>query len=297
MDFQSWIGESTPLQKRIITTDQIVLFAQGFPEEFRPDARSIPLTFPMIWWQQVHLPWMDLPGRIMIHGQQSFTYERKLKYDAELFYRIELANVRETTGSLGNIHLLDCTMTVTDVLKQPVLVANTTLILLEPPAVQPLFSELEPVYPQYPSEIYYQWDGKHRPSPGEPLFNASLGTVTSPMLVAYAAASSDNNAIHLDVLKAHEAGAPRRIAQGMLIGGMIGNRLQVLALDNWILCDIRYRFRSPVMEGDVVRVLVSVINTDNLSHLECSITVYVEHRAGVPSDLLAYEGSVRYIAR
>ncbi|WP_340018535.1 MaoC/PaaZ C-terminal domain-containing protein [Paenibacillus sp. FSL H3-0457] len=297
MDYQSWIGVPTPPKKMVITTDQIVQFTQGFPEEFRPDARSIPLTFPMIWWQQTHLPWMELPGKIMIHGQQSFTYERKLKYDAALFYRIELANVRETTGSLGKIQLLDCTMKVTNVMKQPVLVANTTLILLDSPALQPSYSELEPVYPQYPSEIYYQWDGKHRLSSGELLFDACLGTITSAMLIAYAAASNDNNPIHLDVLKAHEAGAPRRIAQGMLIGGMIGNRLQMLGLDNWILCDIKYRFRSPVMEGDAVRVLVSVINTDNLSHLACSITVYIEHRAGVPSNLLAYEGSVRYTAR
>jgi acyl dehydratase len=248
----------------------------------------------MIWWQQTNLPWLHLPEKILIHGQQSLRYERELRYDVALFYQIELVNVRETIGSSGSITLLDCTMKVTNMWKQHVLVADTTLLVLDPSKLQSSYSELEPGYRQYPLQIYYQWEGRHRPSPGELVFDACLGTITSSMLVNYATASGDNNPIHLDVLKARKAGAPLRIAQGMLIGGMIGNRLQMLNSDHWLLCDINYRFRAPVMEGDVIRVLANVVDTDNLTQLECSISVYVELRAGFPYNELVYEGSVRY---
>lgn len=297
MDYQSWIKVPTPLHKKVITTEQITQFSQGFPEAFRPAPLSIPLTFPMIWWQQTNLPWLDLPETILIHGQQSLRYEHELKYDVALFYQIELVNVREANGGSGRMTLLDCTMKVSTILKQHILVADTTLLLLAPPEPQSSYLELEPGCPQYPFQIYYQWEGRYRPSPGDLVFDACLGTITGSMLVDYAVASGDNNAIHVDIIKAREAGAPLRIAQGLLIGGMIGNRLQLLNSDDWLLCELNYRFRAPVMEADVVRVLVKVVETDHLTQLECSISVYVELRAGFPSNLLVYEGSARYMTR
>ncbi|WP_405153959.1 MaoC/PaaZ C-terminal domain-containing protein [Paenibacillus sp. FSL K6-0108] len=298
MDYSAWIGVSTARQRVVITKEQIGLFSLGFPELFRPATRNIPLTYPIVWWQQEQVPWMDIPDKIMIHGQQAFAYERELQYDEELFYQIRLANARQTKGSQGSIHLLGGVLEVTDISRRPVLSAETTLVLMNPPAIQTSFSNAEQEYPRLFSKIHYMWDGKQPPLIGAALLDVCLGTITSDMLVDYANASNDTNPIHLDIIKARVAGAPLRIVQGMLIGGMIGNRLQSLEFDNWAVKNLKYRFRTPVLEGDVVRVIVRVVAVSKtLPKLECTIEVYVEHPTGANASVLAYEGSVCYEAR
>lgn len=296
MEYQEWVGTSSPVQSVIITKEQIMLFLQGFPEIFRTNASRIPFTFPIVLWQNVSLPWLENHGKVMIHGQQSFTYHREITYTEELFYQIRLANVRQTNSAKG-MHLLDCVMNVTDTLEQPVLVSNTTLLLLDQPESPVQCPVIEQEHLSLPPQIHHIWDKKSSLAPGITLFDARIGTITGDMLLAYAEASNDNNEIHLDNQKANEAGSPRRIAQGMLILGIICNVLQELQTDALALDSVKCRFHGPILEGDTIRVIVRVESatwTTARPTLGCTLEVYIENLANPELSNLVYSGSTVY---
>ncbi|MEX1028450.1 MAG: MaoC/PaaZ C-terminal domain-containing protein [Paenibacillaceae bacterium] len=297
MLYQEWLGTSTPIHNVIITKEQITQFLQGIPESFRSDASRIPFTYPIVLWQNTSVPWLENHDKIVIHGQQTFKYEREIKCNEELFYQIHLANVREVKGSKGVMYLLDCVMNVKDTLEQPVLLSNTTLLLLDKPDNPLHFPRSEREKPLLLPRIHHIWNKKSTLSPGTTLFDAQIGTITGDMLYAYAIASNDNNAIHLDEQKANEVGVPHRIAQGMLILGMIGNVLQVLQTDDLMLGSLQCRFHVPIMEGDTVRVVVliqSKLLTVERPNMDCTLEVFIENSANSKQSSLAYSGSVVY---
>lgn len=245
----------------MITRDRIASFLQGFPEPFRAETPGIPFTYPIILWQSIDVPWLpgEHGGKILIHGQQTFHYVRALRYDEELSYQIRLANIREKKGSQGMIYLLDCVMNLDDAKDQPVLRAGTTLLLLDQPP-SPAAPQTVPskVMPAWLPELRSVWNKKSPLTPGTTLIDACLGTITGDMLLAYAKASNDYNAIHLDVQKANAFGMPRRVAHGMLVLGMVGNMLQRLQTDDMRLSGLQCRFHVPIMEDDTVCVKVTI---------------------------------------
>ncbi|WP_055108070.1 MaoC family dehydratase [Paenibacillus ihumii] len=247
---------AAPHQRTIITKDVIASFLEGFPRTFRPDGCRVPVTFPLTLWQNVNLPWLpgDNDGKIVIHGQQSLQYHRALQYGEELIYRIRPASIRETKGSQGRMHLLDCIMELTDSYHQPLLQANTTLLLLNRPPSHPNPDHSLPVNTGrfIPPMVYSIWDTKSPLASGTVLLDVCLGTITKDLLLAYAAASGDRNPIHLDRKKAADFGLPGQVAHGMLILGMVGNLLQELETDNMLLSSLQCRFHIPIVEGDTV---------------------------------------------
>lgn len=320
-----WLGASTSTQRTIITRTQIESFLQGFPPLFRCEASRIPFTYPIVLWQSIYVPW--LPGEhdanIVIHGQQSFHYIRDIQYNEELFYQIHLANLRKKKGSQGVMRLLDCVMTLTNSQAHPILHANTTLLLLDKPESIAPFAPEAPhptstplMLPDFP-ELYDIWNQRSLLLPGSTLVDASLGTITSDMLHAYAKASSDYNAIHLDAQKANEIGLPGRVAHAMLVLGMIGNMLQELQTDNMKLSGLQCRFHTPIMEGDTVyaKVIVQSVAESQIARnmkspdetsledhpsIHCLLEVLIDRRdaslsTSSENKSVAYSGSARYV--
>ncbi|WHX47063.1 MaoC family dehydratase [Paenibacillus woosongensis] len=261
-----WQLTSAPPQRTIITKERIGAFLQGFPAVFRSSVSSVPVTYPITLWQDVELPWLpgDQCGKTIIHGQQALQYFRVLPYNEEIIWQIQLASIRETKGSQGPMQLLDCVMDVRNAHEELILQANTTLLLVDQPKPQrQLQSHTNPATPRLarrtlPSALYGLWDKESSLVPGAVLIDACLGTITGDMLVAYAAASGDYNAIHLDAQKAVEFGLPGRVAHGMLVLGMVGNLLQELQTAHMKLRNLECRFRIPIVEGDTVFAKVIV---------------------------------------
>jgi acyl dehydratase len=78
-------------------------------------------------------------------------------------------------------------------------------------------------------------------------------------LRAYAAASGDNNPIHLDDGSAKAAGLPGVIAHGMLVAAYIAERAVRFSADNpgltgMNLSEFQFRFRAKTLLGDTVTV-------------------------------------------
>ncbi|WP_213592320.1 MaoC family dehydratase [Paenibacillus woosongensis] len=261
-----WQLTSVPPQRTIITKERTGAFLQGFPAAIRSSVTIVPLTYPITLWQNVELPWLpdDQGGKTIIHGQQTLQYYRVLPYNEEIIWQIHLASIRETEGSQGPMQLLNCVMDVRNAHEELILQANTTLLLLDQPKPQPRpQSHTNPATHRIarhtlPSALYGLWDKESSLIPGTILIDACLGTITGEMLVAYAAASGDYNAIHLDAQKAVEFGLPGRVAHGMLVLGMVGNLLQELQTAPMTLRNLECRFRMPIVEGDTVFAKVIV---------------------------------------
>jgi acyl dehydratase len=78
--------------------------------------------------------------------------------------------------------------------------------------------------------------------------------MTHDRVVRYAAASGDDNPIHLDEVAAVEAGLPGRIVHGMLTMGMFGTAASEWAGGATNIRAVSCRFRALVMIGDVVTI-------------------------------------------
>ncbi|MFD3257364.1 MaoC/PaaZ C-terminal domain-containing protein [Paenibacillus lentus] len=323
---QAWLGTSTTTERFIMTKARIASFLQGFPDPFRAEASGIPFTYPIILWQSINVPWLpgEHDGKILIHGQQTFDYVRALRYDEELSYQIRLANIREKKGSQGMMYLLDCVMHLDDANDQPVLRAGTTLLLLDQPHSPAALQAVPPkVMPALLPDLRRVWSKKSPLSPGTTLIDACLGTITGDMLLAYAKASNDYNAIHLDVQKANAFGMPRRVAHGMLVLGMVGNILQKLQTEELRLSGVQCRFHVPIMENDAVYAKVTVQSVrypksvrikesadetaiGDQPGIHCLLEVFIDHsgQSNLSADsqssspeqrTLAYSGSAVYV--
>ncbi|HTL12001.1 MAG TPA: MaoC/PaaZ C-terminal domain-containing protein [Bdellovibrionota bacterium] len=85
----------------------------------------------------------------------------------------------------------------------------------------------------------------------------SMIQVTRDHLRAYAAASGDNNPIHLDDAVAKANGLPGVIAHGMLTAGLMAERAQRWANEHASgkrLSGFHTRFRSMVFPGDEISI-------------------------------------------
>ncbi|GAA0137163.1 hypothetical protein YSY43_40040 [Paenibacillus sp. YSY-4.3] len=341
----NWQQAATLPQHSTITKERISTFLQGFPEVFRSDASRIPVTYPITLWQDVKLPWLpgDHDGKTIIHGQQTLHYFRTFLYNEKIIWQIHLASIRETKGSQGKMQLLDCVMDVKNAHAETILQANTTLLLLDQPrpSPQPKSKSHSQSHTNLvrsmtagrisPPELYGLWDKKSLLIPGAVLIDACLGTITEDMLIAYAAASGDHNAIHLDLQKALEFGLPGRVAHGMLVLGMVGNLLQELQTGHMTLRSLECRFRIPIVEGDTVfsKVIVQSVVTSqcadkgassseeaaarNNPGVYCLLEVFIvrpqpdssnseshlyaatAHSSGNSQRILAYSGSAVYV--
>lgn len=88
---------------------------------------------------------------------------------------------------------------------------------------------------------------------GQPLSVMTKPAITRDHLKAYAAASGDNNPIHLNDSFAQEAGFPSVIVHGMLSMAFLGDHLQMnFPSAQYKVLKLRSRFRKVTFPGDVL---------------------------------------------
>jgi acyl dehydratase len=88
---------------------------------------------------------------------------------------------------------------------------------------------------------------------GQPLQVLTKPPITRDQLKAYAAASGDNNPIHLDEGFAQQAGFPSVIVHGMMSMAFLGDHLQFnFPPEKYRVLKLRTRFRKVTFPGDTL---------------------------------------------
>jgi len=107
---------------------------------------------------------------------------------------------------------------------------------------------------------------------GQPLLSLTKPAITKEQLRQYAAASGDNNPIHLDESFAREAGFPSVIVHGMLSMAFIADHLQYnFSPKQWRVVKLRSRFRKVTFPGDVLACEGRVRRVEGPGHLHVSL--------------------------
>ena len=130
----SLIGASSQPQTFEVTREAVIRFMQatedpalqrGAPVEYAPP--TFPTTF------RLRVPGLELDGSKMqlIHGEQQYTYTRKLRIGEKITCVARVADIRERTGKSGHMTILITEITGTDEQQQPVFTGRSTALVRE----------------------------------------------------------------------------------------------------------------------------------------------------------------------
>ncbi len=98
---------------------------------------------------------------------------------------------------------------------------------------------------------------------GQPLRVLTKPAITKEQLQHYAAASGDNNPIHLDEAFAQEGGFPSVIVHGMISMAFLGDHLQMnFPPSEFKVLKLKARFRKVTFPGDTLSCEGKVKKTD-----------------------------------
>lgn len=84
--FAEVVGEWPLLQRNNNNTSQFI----------------VPPTFPIKYWQEVDMPWLEGVGPL-VHGEQSFHYDKPILTETTYYGDIQLVKVDEKEGKLGTV--------------------------------------------------------------------------------------------------------------------------------------------------------------------------------------------------
>jgi acyl dehydratase len=186
----------------------------------------------------------------VIHGEQSFTWDRALSVGTELKVTGRVTRARERSG----VHFITFEMEAAD---EEGRVATGSALFLAVGESAPTSAEHERTEPE----------ATDRGDPADGQFSASRAD-----LVRYAAATRDWNPIHWDHNSAVAAGLPGVVVHGLLQGSWALRQATVGASGDRPLAAARIRFRSPLLPANPVTVTsdqdgstVTITLTDNES--------------------------------
>lgn len=99
-------------QQIYVTAEWITQYARSieYPLQRIDGVLIAPATMPIIFWQEIDIPWMDR-SESLIHGSQSFSYETPLKAGMLLDCELILTKVERKTGRQGILTLFTHTLT------------------------------------------------------------------------------------------------------------------------------------------------------------------------------------------
>ncbi|HLX55711.1 MAG TPA: MaoC family dehydratase N-terminal domain-containing protein [Ktedonobacteraceae bacterium] len=128
----SLIGTSSSPQTFEVTREAVQRFMEATED---PDLQSgtplqyAPPTFPTTF--RVSVPGLELDGSKMqlIHGEQQYTYARKLRIGDKITCVARVADIRERTGKSGSMTFVVLETTGLDSEQKPVFTGRSTLIV------------------------------------------------------------------------------------------------------------------------------------------------------------------------
>jgi hypothetical protein len=130
----SLIGASSSPQTFEVTREAVLRFMEATEDPALQSGSEIeyaPPTFPTTFRSRV--PGLELDGSKMqlVHGEQQYTYARKLRIGEKITCVARVADIRERTGKSGAMTLIVSEITGTDEQQQPVFTGRSTIIVRE----------------------------------------------------------------------------------------------------------------------------------------------------------------------
>ena len=130
----SLVGASSQPQTCEVTREAVLRFMEATEDpalQSGTDIEYAPPTFPTTF--RVRVPDLELDGSKMqlIHGEQQYTYTRKLRIGEKIACVARVADIRERAGKSGPMTIVISEITGTDEQQQPVFSGRSTLIVRE----------------------------------------------------------------------------------------------------------------------------------------------------------------------
>ena len=130
----SLIGASSQPQTFEVTREAVLRFMEVTEDPALESGVTIdyaPPTFPTTF--RLRVPGLELDGSKMqlIHGEQQYTYTRKLRIGEKITCVARVADIRTRTGKSGPMTILITEITGTDEQQQPVFTGRSTAIVRE----------------------------------------------------------------------------------------------------------------------------------------------------------------------
>jgi len=130
----SLIGASSQPQTFEVTREAVLRFMEATEDpalQSGTDIEYAPPTFPTTF--RVRVPGLELDGSKMqlIHGEQQYTYARKLRIGEKISCVARVADIRERSGKSGPMTIVISEISGTDEQEQPVFTGRSTLIVRE----------------------------------------------------------------------------------------------------------------------------------------------------------------------
>jgi N-terminal half of MaoC dehydratase len=130
----SLIGASSQPQTFEVTREAVLRFMEATEDPALQSGTAIeyaPPTFPTTF--RVRVPGLELDGSKMqlIHGEQQYTYTRKLRTDEKITCVARVADIRERSGKSGPMTIVISEITGTDEQEQLVFTGRSTVIVRE----------------------------------------------------------------------------------------------------------------------------------------------------------------------
>ncbi|MBO0779011.1 MAG: MaoC family dehydratase N-terminal domain-containing protein [Ktedonobacteraceae bacterium] len=129
---ESFVGKSSAPQTFQITREAVQRFMEATEDPALSGEQPLeyaPPTFPTTF--RVRVPALELDGSKMqlIHGEQDYSYTRRLRIGENVTCVARVEEVRQRVGRSGPMTILVTELTGTDSTEQPVFTARSTLIV------------------------------------------------------------------------------------------------------------------------------------------------------------------------
>ena len=130
----SLIGASSQPHTFEVTREAVVRFMQATEDPALQSGAEVeyaPPTFPTTF--RLRVPGLELDGSKMqlIHGEQQYTYTRKLRIGEKVSCVARVADIRERTGKSGPMTIVISEIIGMDEQQQPVFSGRSTVIVRE----------------------------------------------------------------------------------------------------------------------------------------------------------------------
>jgi acyl dehydratase len=196
----------------------------------------------------------------VLHGEQHFQYYRMAFAGERLHFAPRITSLYARKGGALEFIVLDTRVKADN--GEHVADLRSVMVVNHAMAISSSKSASERVEVAISSASSNNKDLKIQPS------NSLQKLVTSPItrdtLLRYAAASWDENPLHVDQSYARQAGHPDVFAHGMLSASYL-SRLLTDCLDQAAIDSIHLRFVAITRLGDAVHAQVSEIDSDSVS--------------------------------
>ena len=128
----SLIGKSSSPQTFEVTREAVQRFLEAAEDPALQNGTPLlyaPPTFPTTFRMRISGLELDTTRMQILHGEQEYTYTRRLRIGEEVRCVMRVVDVRQRAGRGGPMTFLMLETTVTDSNQQPIFTARTTSII------------------------------------------------------------------------------------------------------------------------------------------------------------------------